>query len=382
MTRILAATILLISTAHAQLWTVRERLLGDMGGLRTTAEEHGINFELTYTGEVFQNTTGGIKTGGQYRQDLSLTVELNTSDAGLWDNGEFFSHIQFQDGSGITEKYVGDFQTLSNIDADNYFQVTELWYKHFFSDESLWLKVGKMDANADFAFVEFGGEFIGSSPGFAPSIPLVTFPDADWGAVLGIRKSERFTMNLGIYQGRNNGSRSIGNTLDDLHGPMIMIEPAFHYTAAGKPGHLRVGYWYHGDDFERFDGNGVEIGTDGFYLSWDQSLSEEEGFGVFVNLGFSDKSVIEAQNYFGAGIQYTGKVLYSENDIVGLGIFHVDFSDEAGFDEDSETAIELYYKMQATRWVSIKPDVQFILNPGGSIHNDALALGLRFEITF
>ncbi len=369
---------------QAQSWTDRETLLGDWGGLRTKAQEHGISFELMYTAEAFQNTTGGIKTGGQYRQDLSLTIGLDTSEAGWWDNGEFFAHYQFQHGAGITEDYVGDFQTLSNIDADNYDQLSEIWYKHSFADDSLWLKFGKMESNEDFAFVDYGGEFINSSPGFSPSIPLVTYPDQDWGVVLGIEKSERVTVNIGIYQGRNNGSRSTGNTANNLYGPMAMIEPALHYSLGTKPGHLRLGYWYNGDNFERFDGTGNEDGTDGFYLTWDQSLSKEDekGFGVFAQFGLSPGDVVEAENYYGAGIRYAGQVLYNENDFIGFGIFHVDLSHEAGFDENSETAIELYYKLQPTGWMSIKPDLLYILNSGGSHKDDAFALGLRFEVTF
>ena len=373
----------LCCTGVAQDPNERSTLFGGPLGIRAKAAEIGVSFELLYTGEVFQNTTGGIKTGGQYRQDLSLTIELNTSAAGWWSNGEFFAHYQFQHGSGITKKYVGDFQVLSNIDADNFDQLSELWYKHHFLDERLWLKVGKMDANSEFAFVDHGAEFLNSSPGFSPTIPLTSYPDQDWGAVLGLEFFERFTLNIGAFQGRPNGSRSLGNSASSLYGPLLIIEPVLHYTLDNKPGHLRLGYWYHGDQFDHLNEGGTDDHTDGWYVTWDQSLSHEEGegFGVFGQLGFSDSAVSEAESYAGAGVQYTNKVLYNDDDILGLGIFSVQFSDDANLEDDNETTVELFYKLHPRPWLSIKPDLQYIHNPGGSGSNDALAVGMRFEIS-
>ncbi|MBW1888858.1 MAG: carbohydrate porin [Deltaproteobacteria bacterium] len=93
----------------------------------------------------------------------------------------FFLHLQEQHGQGITNEHVGDFQVLSNIDDDDFKQISEFWYKHTLLDDRLWIKLGKMEANADFAFVDNGTEFINSSPGFSPTIPLVTYPNQDWG---------------------------------------------------------------------------------------------------------------------------------------------------------------------------------------------------------
>ena len=63
---------------------------------------------------------------------------------------------------------------------------------------------------------------------------------------------------------------------------------------------------------------------------------------------------------------------------------HVCFSDEpgAGFPQD-ETAIELYHRFQLTPFLSIKPDLQYIANPGGSPGvADALVATVRVEIVF
>ena len=51
---------------------------------------------------------------------------------------------------------------------------------------------------------------------------------------------------------------------------------------------------------------------------------------------------------------------------------------DAEVDGDFETAIELYYGFEPVSWVRVKPDVQYVINPGGDGSlDDALLLTLR-----
>jgi porin len=378
-------------TAQESIWSSnRQRLLGDLGGARTRWEEKGFTWDLVYTGEVFMNTRGGINTSDseEYRGDVSLFLTLDTGQAGWWQDGVFFIHLQEGHGQGITDEHAGDFQVVSNIDADDFKQVSEFWYLHSFFENRLWVKLGKQEANADFAFVDYGVEFINSSPGFSPTIPMPSYPDQDWGLVIGTAPNDWFSANLGIYQGRPNGGRSIGDTLDNLHGPMTILEPAFHYDLSGNPGHLRLGAWWHGDKFEELDDPGGTSENYGFYLTWDQQLwlenpgVDEQGIGLFAQYGWAPEDLNEAGQYFGLGMQWTGPVPRRDEDIAGLGVFSVDFSGEAGFEDDAETAIELFYSAPVLGWLSLKPDLQYIINPGGAGNDDALAVGLRLQANF
>ncbi|MEW6234612.1 MAG: carbohydrate porin [Candidatus Omnitrophota bacterium] len=368
----------------------REHLFGDWGGMRSYLEEHGLSYELVYTGEYFGNVSGGWKRGGEYRGDLSLFLELDTETAGWWNGGTFFVQLQEQHGKGITNDYVGDFQVLSNIDADEFAQVSEFWYRHDFFDGKLWFKLGKQEANADFACADYACDFTNSSGGFHPTIPLTTFPDQDWGAVMGIAPVDWFSMNIGVYQGRPDGGRSIGNTLDRFYGPMVMAEPAFHYSIADHRGHFRVGAWWNGDKVEKLSTTGVFAERYGVYLTWDQEVwrenpadeEDKQGIGVFAQHGWTPEDRSEANHYLGGGMQWIGPIPGRDEDILGLGVFQVLFSEEAGLPKDGETAIELYYLYQMTGWMNLKPDMQYIVNPGGDGKPDALAIGMRWQILF
>jgi carbohydrate-selective porin OprB len=50
-------------------------------------------------------------------------------------------------------------------------------------------------------------------------------------------------------------------------------------------------------------------------------------------------------------------------------------------DVTRETAIELFYKVQLTEFISIQPDIQYISNPGGGTTDDAIVLGIRGKIS-
>lgn len=376
----------------------RDHLLGDLGGARSWLEERGAALDLVYTAEYFRNTRGGIKIGDRYRGDLSLTLELDTEAAGWWNNGEFFVHLQAEHGSGITDDFVGDFQVLSNIDADDFAQVSEFWYQHNFLDGRLRLKLGKMDATADFIAPGHGGEFIGSTPGFQPTIPLVTYPDGDWGVVLSAEPVDWLTITAGVYQGRPDGGRSIGDSIDNLFGPLVLFEPTFHYSFAGLQGDLRVGGWWLGDQTPEFlkpfeEAAGIipnEHNSHGWWVTLDQELWNEnpddekdgQGLAFFAQYGWASEEVSEAKAIWGAGLEWIGPIPNRDDDVLGLGVFYTEFSDEAGFAQGQETAFEFFYKVQLFNWLSIKPDVQFITDPGGAGNKDALAAGVRLELNF
>ena len=59
-------------------------------------------------------------------------------------------------------------------------------------------------------------------------------------------------------------------------------------------------------------------------------------------------------------------------------------SDEpgAGFTDDAELAVELFYKVQLGPWVALKPDLQYIANPGGAGLDDAWVATLRLELVY
>lgn len=376
-------------SSGGSLWSKlseRDHLSGDLGGMWDRLEERGVNLELVYTGEWFRNVTGGIDQGSDYRSDLSLMLELNTEKMGWWKNGDFFVHLQSQWGDNITDNFVGDKQVISNIDADDFSQLSEFWYQHTFLEDRLRVKIGKQEATADFCAPDYGAEFINSSPGFHPTIPIPSFPDQDLGIVVGITPVDWFTLDVGVHQGSPSGDRTVFNSAGDLRGPMVIVQPGFRYNIAGRAGEAHIGGWMH-SKMEEFQ-TGERNDSTGWYMCLDQEIwaenpddeEDEQGLAAFFQYGWADEDVSEANHYLGGGVQWIGAIPTRDDDVVGLGVFNVEFSDQAGFAEDNETIVELFYKAQVFNWLSFKPDIQYVSNPGGTTNSDALAIGLRFEV--
>jgi porin len=366
---------------------------GICGGGRTWLEERGLALSLDYYGEAFWNTRGGERTtdSPEYEGLLELAVEFSTKSAGLWKGGNLFFLFRNKHGHGISEEYVGGAQPLSKIEAPTFTHVAELWYVQSFLDGRIRIKVGKQDANEIFAGVDYGEEFLNSSADYSPTIPLASYPDPDMGIALGTDPVPWFSFDLGVYTGDPNANRSLKGAFVELSGPMVIGEPALHYGLCGRPGNLRAGGWFNGteagspgeDDSETF-GEAY-----GWYLTWDQELWTErpqdpedtQGIGLFGQYGWAppDRSAVE--HYLGGGVRWEGLVPSRARDVLGLGVFHVRFSEKAGVEKDTETVVEAFYLLQFMGCLFVQPDLQYIINPGGTTNPDALAVGLRFGVS-
>ena len=107
---------------------------------------------------------------------------------------------------------------------------------------------------------------------------------------------------------------------------------------------------------------------------------DAQGIRVFGQYGWAPPDRSAAEHYIGGGIRWEGMIPRRDEDIAGLGVFHVRFSDEANLEKDTETIIEAFYVVRLFGCLFVEPDLQYIINPGGTTNSDALAVGLRFGL--
>ncbi|MGE3182244.1 MAG: carbohydrate porin [Phycisphaerae bacterium] len=368
--------------------------------------EPGLTLELTYTSDTFVNARGGRSTDGavQYRGLLNVAMTLDTESLGLWNDGTFYFNFIDNHGLDISERYVGDLQVLNNADAPNDSRIYEAWYEHRWFDGALRLKLGKMDSNADFAAGLFRGEFVHSSPGFSPTIPLVTYPETAWGASLFLAPSRTTYLRTGVFDALGTSARVGFDTA--FHAPadaLFLLETGIRpewSTASGAtlPGQYAWGVWHQNAStpifFNDLDGRlppRVRSGNTGFYVTLDQWLVREvaavpedadRGVGVFFQFGWAPGDRNEIVRHVGAGFEWYGPLNFRRDDVLGFSVQHVELNStiRASEDRHAETAFEMFYKAQIAPWMTIKPDIQFISNPGGD-GRDALIFGIRVEVT-
>lgn len=346
---------------------------------------NGIVAQYLYTGDVFSNLRGGINTNRATRYlglvDVAITADLDR--LGLPPGGTFFILGEDFHGQSPTEEDIGDYQCVSSIDAPRRTQVSEYWWQQTFLDGELTLRLGKQDANAEFGVVDLAGDFINSSFGMVPLIPMPTYPDPSAAVAAFYTPCDWLALKTGVWDGapdgRNWGFSGTGSTFSIAEAELL-----WSLLEERLPGGFHVGGWYHSGDVDDLSGNGSFDGNYGIYLGGEQMIFKEswdpekdEGLGVFGQFGWSPEDRNEGRCYYGAGLVYKGLVPCRDDDITGIGIASVAFSD--WLDLDNETAVELFHRVQVSEYFSVQPDLQYIARPSG-VERDALAVGMRFEV--
>ena len=221
-----------------------------------------------------------------------------------------------------------------------------------------------------------------------PVAPIATYPNQSFGFVAEINPKEWLSMKNGIY--------SLNNT------PFNVSEIEIKPTIKKLPGRYCIGAW------EASDSNGIDIsaGIDssgevytrnfnrnfGAYAQFEQMVYKEkkddnndmQGLVAFGQFGISPSNRNDMNRYVGGGLHYKGPIPKRDKDIAGIAVASGAFANRLGdiaSIEGSETAIEAFYKVQVNNWFYIQPDIQFIMNPGGSYTN-SVAIGMRTAITF
>ncbi len=192
---------------------------------------------------------------------------------------------------------------------------------------------------------------------------------------------------------------------DKEGGVFFISEAGYHFGGQRPedilPGFIKAGIWHNTGEFadltdgEDINGSGdisedeffVRDGNTGGYLIVDKMLfreNEDQGLGVFLQIGGSAKNVNTVDFYMGGGLNYRGLVPLRNDDTLGLAVAYAAISDklvDTGDSNKAETTIEAIYRANINSNIVFAPDIQFIINPGANPDlKNACVVGARFEI--
>lgn len=145
------------------------------------------------------------------------------------------------------------------------------------------------------------------------------------------------------------------------------------------------GLWVHRDRLSIRVGRisiGGEHGLEYDYLTMYISASDR-GITLWSAFVFGGKANIVPIRYFwSGGMKWKGPFRRLREDVLALG-FAAEFFSDALVDQTVETVLEGAYSFNVTTWLTVTPDVQYIIRPSGmkSIDN-ALLAGLLLYFTF
>jgi porin len=401
-------------------------LLGDPGGLRTRLQAEGIEFFGFYNAIFSGNVVGGFDPGhATYVDDAYFGLKIDLQKLIGWQGLQFAISGVNRDGDDLTHKYIGSiFSTQQMVGGQRLF-LYQLYLQQRWFNKQLTLKVGRFGASDDFnASPLYGYSLNNGIDGDIRNVLFDTrfsaYPFATWAAALFYDPTPEWNLKLGLFQvtprmfenddhgvnwsiGNRDGFTLIGQFgwAPEFFKAQSFVSSDGKNTVAppmkGMPGHYWVGFTYSLWDFyPRFSG-GLEDESYGFYAHGDQMIYQEtpgsdQGLVVFVASGYypqKDISIVPFQ--VNVGLNYKGLFPTRDADRTVLHFIYGDISGDyarvtrrrGGALADSEKVIEVGHRFQVTKWSYIQPDLQWVVDPGGTgdIPN-AVVIGAEMGVTF
>ena len=357
--------------------------------LRERLANRGLEPSLSLVVDTSLPFSGGVDDRLTTRSLLTAGIAIDLATGLGWKGTTFYVEGYSQAGRDASVD-VGDVQAFSNIDGPNVALLSELWLEHESDGGELRVKVGKMDANSEFAAVDAAGELIHSSAGYSPTIAfLPTYPDPAVGLTLAARPYDGWTAGVGLFNADENGvvsgRRGLSARFDELF-VIAQVERAFDEDWNLGRGRVAIGGWHHTGDLARFDG-GVADHTDGAFVVVEHDLTRAEDAGrvdstVFGQWGLADGDVAPVEGHFGIGL--VSAIRFDEETWrTGLYVSHANLSDAAGSGlGGDELAIEIYNEIPIAPGIVLAPDLQLIVDPSGRNDiGDAWVVTLRLIAT-
>jgi porin len=403
-----------------------DTLTGDWGGWRTRLWNEGLNFSVGYVSETASNIQGGTRTGVRYTDQWSFGATLDLNKLFQIHDAQFQFTITDRNGRNLSsDEHLGSLQQVQEVfGRGQTWRITQLWYDQTYFNNFLDWKIGRLTVGEDsatFACDFMNLTFCGAQPGNLVGNYWFNWPVSQWGTRLkaqipdlGYAQFAAYEVNPAYLTRANafNPGDPSGAT-----GVLMPVEVAWLPTFgdAKLAGSYKVGAWYNTsttpDVFENTQGQPLAVaggqprgrnGAYGLYLSFVQKLTNpsptdpDQGLSAFFNATFADRRTAAQDSQIAIGVKYTGPFSFRPKDDIALafGRTHVnsrvalgeELENDAGLGpvpvQGSEYAAELYYTIQATDWLALRPNIQYIHQPGGISQTDDVILGLKMSINF
>jgi porin len=416
--------IFLTSITKAQSIWEREHFSGSWYGIRTDLANKGIDLNAVYTGDVFSNIKGGLKRQTVYLDNIDLTLNLNTEKLFNWPGGTIFIYGLGNQGKDPSD-YSGDIQTLDNIAAFNTWKIYEAWIKQDLFNDKVSFLAGLYNLNSEFQVLESSSLFLNSSHGIGKSFsqsgrngPSI-FPTTALAFRIQWDPNNLIRIRSAVFNGTSGDPADPYGTkiIFPAHDGLLSVTEIQYYlynsedkinsgnesiieTKNNFKGKISGGFWIYSAKFPEvgttYSDNKLIDGNYGFYLMGEYKICgtggiDAKGLALFTRLGFSNPIINRFVSYTGFGAVYTGLISGRDDDQIGIAFAGVQNGKEYlslqkshnQITANSEWDIELTYFYSISPWLSLQPDIQYIIHPDTNPNiKNALAAGIRCVINF
>jgi porin len=425
----LAGSMLCLHPAGVRAYDVANSpyLLGDWNGQRTRLQEQGVTFGANYVSELARNLSGGTEDLTRYTDQWAFSTTLDLQKVAGWRGATFQFTMTDRNGRNLgADANIGNNMLIQEVyGRGQTWHLTQLWVNQKLMDDRLEIKLGRLTVGEDFASFSCDFQnltFCGAQPGNLVGSYWVNWPTSQWASRIKYQTSRETYVQAGVYQvnpnyvddsyARHNGWKP--NNPGGTTGALLPLEFGWQPAFQGRRGSYKLGAWYNTSDGNdlyydiNHDPRGVtgldalqRRGQFGVYINFQQQVTGTQGgrgATVFLNFSQADRNTAQLDHQIALGMQYAGPFESRARDSIGVafGATHNNERFASYVAQNNartgqttvagsgyEYVAEVYYGWAPVSSVLLRPNVQYIVHPGGtSHHGNAFVIGLKSSVTF
>lgn len=397
-------------------------MFGDWDDKREELANKGVTFSSTFTCDYLANVVGGMMQGARYDHSLGWDVNFDLERFAKIEGTQFHISGLWRQGQNLSKAVIGNDMVVSTIYGHEQFRFYSLYLEKDFLDKRLNLRIGRIAAGDDFAASPFYYVFVSNAVDGVPiTIPInlffTVYPTATWGARSKFYLNDDFYVLSGIYDGDKGVERDSMYGLDFslrlkaglAFAQELCYSPRNGLGSGHLPGNYKAGIYYNGAVRRDLasDINGApfavtgldskkHVGDYNIYIHFDQMIyhekkTKDQGLTPFLVTVLGPDNMNKFPFFLTGGLVYKGLVPKRDNDITAFEVIYAQYSDKLRQSEMFsgsnpqyyEMVFEFTHKVWITKWMYLQPDIQYIVQPGGTGNiDDALVIGFQYGLTF
>lgn len=395
----------------------RKTLTGDWGGRRSALEQQGVTLRGHYISEFAANPVGGLAQGAAYAHQVDAGADLDLARlAGI---AGASLHVTFTERTGysLSQSFIGNIISVQEIyGAGQDVRLAELAWQQSLLGGRLESRLGWIHASDDFAtsplYCYFQNNGLCGQIATVINSGFTIFPTGSWGGRLKVRPVDDVYLAAGVYEVNPTlGLAGNGFKLGTSGATGVVLPAEIGWQPRVGPARL-PGAWRLGGYVDTSEAPylGAPIGGPpatatgrwGMWLQADQMLyrpspDSRRHLSAFAVFGHAGPATALLQTYWQAGLVKKGTFEGRDHDSVGLAVNSSWISSAlVGAQlqanalapgsvavQSAETTIELNYRAHLEPWLSLMPNVQYVIRPNGLAGiPSALVLGLQVRVTY
>ncbi len=371
--------------------------------------EHGVQLFGWYMIALQGNAAGGLDEAFRYTGlwDFGMDLDMET----MAEVKGFWIHVSgsWASGRDLTQD-VGAYAPVNAVFSGDSLRLFEMYLEERILDDRLSIRVGRLSIGW-----EYGLEYDYFTQYLSAAFRLNVFaldandpnysviPFANWGARIRWTPNVHWRVQASWMNGyprdfADDDKHGVDFTFKPTQGSFFILEVSYQWVPTKElrkqnpdrlPGRISLGGYYDTGTFDSLDGSGNtdkvlgSIYVLGRQKVWEPELASDRGITLWSSFVFGGKATIVPIRYFwSGGLVWTGPFRKLREDVLALG-FATQFFSNALADQTVETVLEGAYSFNVSSWLTITPDLQYIIKPNGMSSTDnAFLAGVLIYLTF